>query len=169
MKKLFALILAVMLLCGCKTLGTVFHAAILSSATAGARMNELSADAYRQHAADVRATVLAHHPATTEAGLAEYDEAIKPADAELDKRTKAIGALSAALYAAATLKQALDSGELTAAIVAQNARAILSAAGAAMDSLQEGLILPPVPIPAEVRSAVKALEALTSAFAAPSN
>ena len=162
MKKLFSLALAITMLFGCGMGRTVFRAAVVTAATAGVRLNELSHAAYSEHAATVRAAVVARH-----ATIEEYDTLIKPADAELDRRTNAIGALSSALYAAAALQEALDAKELTVALVAQSARSILTAVSAAMHSLQDGLILPAVPIPAEVRQAVKVLEGLSSAFVAP--
>jgi hypothetical protein len=162
MKRLFSLLLACMLLFGCGAARAVFHTAIITAATAGSELNERSHQAYSEHAAQVRSGLVANH-----GSIEEYDTLIKPANAELDQRTAAIGALSAALYAAAALKEALGQKDLSPALIAQSAQRILTAASAAVESLSQGLILPPVPIPAVVRQAIAGLEVLAGVLAPP--
>jgi hypothetical protein len=164
--KLFVLLLTLLLaspIASCTaSVQRGFHTAIVGTAAGVKDLDEQNVAAYRSRAAQVRAEVLARPGATAE----DYDRAIAPVNRSFDQRTEAIAAASAALYAAAALKEALGK-DLTLASVMQTAGRMLTAVRAMMDSLADGSVLPAVKIPQNVRTAIATLESLSGGSSTP--
>lgn len=81
--------------------------------------------------------------------LAEYDAAVVPIDAEFRRRSQSIAALSASLYAAASIIDAARAGASFEQYAAAAAAVIVSL-DEVVGAIGAGAILPPVAIPPEV-------------------
>jgi hypothetical protein len=84
---------------------------------------------------------------------------VAPIDAEFTARTGALETLDTALYAAAAVIDAADDADPA---VVTAARTVSAQLGRALDVLESGDALPPVPIPASVRAVIVQLTAVAN-------
>lgn len=120
-------------------------------------IHEAHRGAYTRATDTLRAEVRAEHGT-----LADYDRRVMPLDAAFTARSSALQALSASLYAAAAIVDAVDRGAAPSEYMPAAVDTI-HALQRVLDVLGDGAVLPRVPIPPEVRTALVALEGIARA------
>lgn len=135
----------------------VAHVSIVSGASAVASLDTANRRVYVEATDELRSALRSDGGA-----LADYDRIVAPMDREYAARVDALVSLDAALYAAASINDAARAGGGDRLAIATAARTTLLAVQAGLDVLSAGHLLPPVPIPPDVRQAVTALTAVAS-------
>jgi hypothetical protein len=148
-------------LCGCSaaTTARVTRTALVATGTATAQLAQASRDAYVAKTDLLVADIRAHH-----GDFAEYLRRVDALDVELKRRTDALAALDAALYACAAV---VDLGrgatpETLRAAVAD----VLTAFDVVTVAMADGAVLPAIAIPAPLRATIATLRRMLAPPAA---
>lgn len=139
------LVMMLLVLAGCAaTPHQVASAAVSTAGAVTAQLHREHQRVYREATDALRARLTAEHRT-----LEDYDREVVPLDQEFRRRSDAVVALSAALYASAAVIDATRSGA-SPEQYAEAARAVIVALDEAVGALGSGAILPAVPIPPEI-------------------
>lgn len=149
--------LAGALLHGCSGEQRVAQTTIVAMGGSVSAIHEAHRDAYVEATDALRAEVRAQHGT-----IADYDRGVVPIDRAFRARSEALQSLSASLYAAAAIVDAHERGA-PASQYAPAAVDVLRALERVLDVLDHGEVIPRVPIPSEVRTTMRALEAVALA------
>lgn len=149
-----ALVIALATLHGCAA--TPHQVATSAEVTAGGLTQRLVIEnerVYREATDALRNRLAAEHRT-----LADYDAEARPLDEAFGHRALALSALSAQLYAAAGITDAARAGNPTQ--IATAARLVVVAIDQLLTAIEDGAILPPVPLPPELDAIRATLRAL---------
>lgn len=131
----------------------VAHVTVVSAGAGLARMHTAHARSYTEATDALRHSIVARGGT-----LAEYESAVRPIDDAFDGRSAALQALDEHLFGAAGCIDASRQGDPDAWRTC--AALQLAAVTRDLESLREGDILPPLDVPPEVLSVLRALTAL---------
>lgn len=131
----------------------VTHVTVVASAPVVAALHAEHMRVYRE-ATDALMERIRARGGTEE----DYEREVRPFDREFSVRTSALSGLSAALYGTAGANDAPNDAAARAAAL----RRMLQAVTNAIDALEHGGALPPVPVPPEISALAARLRAMAA-------
>ena len=131
----------------------IAHVTVVSAGAAVSQLHTAHQRVYTRATDELRASIRQRHGT-----LAEYNREVEPIDAEFTARSEVLQNIDAHLRAAAAIIDASRNGNSTAWIEAVGP--VLTALRITLETMQQGNVLPPVPIPPEVLSIMQTLSTL---------
>jgi hypothetical protein len=131
----------------------VAHITVVSAGSAVSQLHAAHQRVYTRATDELRESIRQRHGT-----LADYNREVEPIDAEFTARSEVLQNIDAHLRAAAAIIDASRNGNSTAWIEAVGP--VLTALRITLETMQQGNVLPPVPIPPEVLSIMQTLSTL---------